>query len=171
MPLFAVVADDQGADYLWPEGVEPYLDEERLKLIAQVTGTPANAAEWLSLATYNVGQDIIFDAAVEMELDDAVDAAEETLEAFVPLTGDEGLLERAADAFDEVAQDYPGFMENDEGTTPEAMMNFVMMTLGPIDPDGPNGWLLRAQDGAPVEGDEDAYVSFGEPAASTEAVE
>lgn len=171
MPFFAVIADDEGADYLFPDDVKPFLDEERLQRLAQAAGTPANAGEWLALATYNVGHDVVFDEPVELELDDAVDEAEETLKDFVPLTGDEDLLSRASDAFDEVAQDYPGFMENDEGTTPEAMTNFVLMALGPIDSDGPNGWVLRALDGTPAEGDEDAYVSFGEPAASTEASE
>jgi hypothetical protein len=60
-------------------------------------------------------------------------------------------------------------MEDEESTSPEAMENFVMMALGPIDPDGPNGWILRAQDGNPQPGDEDEYVHFtGEQTEATE---
>lgn len=169
-PLFAVIADDQGAEYLWPDDVEPWFDDDRVQQLAQGAATPpATASEWLALATYNVGQDIAFSEPVELELDAAVDDAEETLKDFVAHDGSEALLSRTSSAFDEVGQDYPGFMESDETTTPEAMANFVMMALGPIDPDGPNGWLLRAQDGTPAEGDEDAFVVFDERAANMEA--
>jgi hypothetical protein len=71
------------------------------------------------------------------------------------------LLLDAGDAYEQVAADYPEM--GDEATifsNPEAVANFVAMTLGPIDPEGPNGWILRAMDGNPREGDENEYVHF-----------
>lgn len=57
-----------------------------------------------------------------------------------------------ARAYDETELDHPGML--DEGPDgpdwdPDAFLNYVAMTLGPIDPSGPNGWVIRAQDGTP----------------------
>jgi hypothetical protein len=38
------------------------------------------------------------------------------------------------------------------------MENYVMLLMGPVEPDGGNDWVFRAVDGEPREGDEDEYV-------------
>lgn len=164
-PIFAVVADDEGADYLFPEDSEAWLDESRLQnLIEMRDGAPTDEAGWMEMATANLGRSVIDEPVQVDDIDDAISQAEQALSE---VTLDDADLPRtmaASDAFDQVSQDYPGFMESDDETSPEAIENFVMLQLGPIDPDGENGWLLRAQDGNPAPGDENAYVHFpGQP--------
>jgi hypothetical protein len=158
----SVIADDQGVDYLFPDNVEPWLDEQRVKDLAEAVGAhPANAKDWTDLATANLGDNALADAPLEMpNVEEAVNQADQEMGEYSYPDTNAGLLQSASDSFDQVSQDYPDFLDDGETFTPEAMNNFVTMMLGPIDPDGPNGWILRAQDGNPEPGDENEYVHF-----------
>jgi hypothetical protein len=174
--MLAVVADDEGAEYLFPPTVEPWLGATRLQQLVEIRGEePTSAAEWTELATYNLGLDTFIDASVEVEdVDDAVDQAESQLADYEPESPETSFLDSVSESYDQVSADYPGFgdAEDVDGNSAQAMENFVLMALGPIDPDGPNGWLLRAQDGSPDPGDEDRFIHFpGAPLRESEAKE
>lgn len=163
-PVFAIIADDEGADYIWPEGVEPWLPEDRAEFLAG-DNPPTDAEGWLELASSNLGIGIIVTEPEEIDdVGDAVDMAEAELGAADEDLGDTTPFQASvAEAFDQVSQDYPGAFEADDEGDPEslsaeAMDNMVLMALGPIDPDGPNGWILRAMDGNPDPEDENEYV-------------
>lgn len=177
--LFAIIADDEGADYAWPEEVDPWFQaEERLASLSKATGQqPSNASEWLDLASYHLGQNVTVDKPVEVDdIEDALDQVEGVLADVEPPSFDPA-LQMASEAFDQVSGDYSGFSEDvsesgDFDIDPQAMDNFVMMMLGPIDPEGPNGWILRAMDGEPREGDEEQFVHIpGTPAPGAELEE
>lgn len=160
-PGLAVVADDEGADYLFPDDVEPWLTADRIQRIVAVWQQPPTDAQgWLEAATYNLGLEAVVDPPIEVaDTEEAVTQADEVLANWSPRPSSDEVLTSASESFDQVSADYPGFMENDDDdTSPEAMENFVLMMLGPIDPEGPNGWILRAQDGNPRPGDENEYV-------------
>lgn len=168
--LFAIAADDDGADYIWPDDTEPWFDgPERFEMLLRHAETPpTTAADWLSLAGANLGRVSVTAPEELASIDAAVSAADAVFEADAETAGaqDTDLLKAGASAFDSISQDYPGFGEvDDAGEDPQAMLNFVMMMLGPIEPDGPNGWLLRAAEGSPQPGDEDQVIHFpGTPA-------
>ncbi|GAB3821883.1 hypothetical protein GCM10028820_31370 [Tessaracoccus terricola] len=42
---------------------------------------------------------------------------------------------------------------------PQQMLTLVASMLGPIDPNGPNGWILKAMDGEPYDKD-DAWIRW-----------
>ena len=167
----SVIADDQGVDYLFPENVEPWLDEQRVKDLAERLGVqPDNAKDWMDLATSNLGDNALADAPLDMpNVEEAVTQADQEMGEYSYPDDNTGLLQSASDSFDQVAQDYPDFLDDGETAPPEAMDNFVLMALGPIDPDGPNGWILRAQDGNPEPGDENEYIHW--PGEQVEPVE
>jgi hypothetical protein len=162
-PLLAAVATDDGAEYVWPKGVEPWFDfEERKEFLLAPDEEPATATDWLSVAIRNLG-DFIY---TDVPYDDASnpDQAKRIAAKYLNTVYQQPdpTTNAAPDAFDQVAQDYPGFGDSDEtfGDEEGSMENLVLMALGPIDPDGPNGWIQRAMDGAPAPGDENEYVHF-----------
>lgn len=172
VPYFAVVADETGAEYVWPRDVEPWFPdlESRLEFIMfEDEPDPTTAEGWLTLATRNLGSQVEVDPAYDDASNpkQAARLAQTYLNATLaeadaqPPAGNP-TLSGVSDAFDQVAQDYPGFGDSDEtlGDEDGAMENLVLMALGPIDPEGPNGWILRAMDGEPREGDENEYVHF-----------
>lgn len=151
-----VVVDSGKVDYLWPSGSEPrFSSKDR-----PAPDAPSDE-ELLTLVTADLG-------TVDRPMDDfpsrdeAAGFAQEYLDtqpvAPHPLTAN------ADDAFGQIAQDYSGFddllTEDGEGEDldPSAMDNYVMLLMGPIDPEGENGWVFRAVDGEPREGDEDEYL-------------
>jgi hypothetical protein len=170
-PYFGIVADDTSADYVWPKGADPWFDaQDRLEyLLLPDEEEPEAAADWLALASRNLGAQIETDPPFDdaSNLAQAKRLAQRYLDALyddedtVPPAGNSS-LSGVPDGFDQVAQDYNGFGDSDETLlfNPNATTNAVLMALGPIDPDGPNGWILRAMDGAPAEGDENEYVHF-----------
>jgi hypothetical protein len=165
-PYLAVVADDNGASYVWPKGEEPWFDfETRQPFIQGNSPDPEDAEGWLSLASSGLGDFIILDPP----FDDATSPAQaqKLAQTYLNATFEEPApesptLSGVPDAYDQIAQDYPGFGDDEAalGNEEGSMENLVLMALGPIDPDGPNGWIQRAMDGNPQEGDEDEYVHF-----------
>jgi len=166
--LFAVVVDGDDVTYVWPKAVAPWFDETRTERLAETLETPPeDEAGWLDLATSRLGSGVVIDHAYDdfNSSAKAVKTAQKVLDepykdpetVVVP---NSGRAVAASDAFDQISQDYPGFAEDEDSFTPEAMLNYVQLVLGPIDPEGPNGWLIRAADGEPREGDEDEYVHW-----------
>lgn len=167
-PYFAIIADDNGASYVWPKGEEPWFDFETRQPALEYgpdDPDPTDAAGWLEFASRHLGDGIEIDPPFEDASSpaQAKKFAQTYLNAtFEPPQADDGVLSGAPDAYDQVAQDYPDFGDNEAemGNAEGSMENLVLMALGPIDPDGPNGWIQRAMDGTPQEGDEDEYVHF-----------
>lgn len=173
-PVVGIIADDASARYVWPDDAHRLWadDARRLNMLTEYMVTqPSTAEEWLNVAAANIGGT----RSVGQEEHASLDAAEKALtrlfaetvaeqpDLLPPVSASEVKLARAADSFDEVASDYQGFAETST-IDPDAMNNFVMMALGPIDPEGPNGWILRAIDGNPRPGDENEYIHFDAPA-------
>lgn len=178
----AVIADESGAQYVWAPGVDPFWPNDAERLARLTDGRPeqpSTAEDWLSVATYHLG-DVYWTPSREVaDIDAGVAEAEaEFAELDEPVTNEDGdktgsnvdlaesrVLGEAARAFDEVTEDYPELGEDDE-TDAQAMNNYVLSMLGPIDPEGPNGWILRAMDGNPRPGDEMMYVTLEQPVSS-----
>lgn len=165
----AVVADDAGARYVWAPGVSPWWpdDDERIaRLIDGKPQQPASASDWLGVATYNLGSTYTTPVSEVASAKAGVAEATKTLSdpklhGFENNAADQArFLGEAARAFDEVTEDYPELGELDDETEAQAMNNFVLSMLGPIDPEGPNGWILREIDGNPRPGDEKMYLTF-----------
>ena len=163
-PLFAAVVDGDSVQYVWPEDAEPWFDETRVTRLAEGMETPPeDETGWLNLATSHLG---IVD--VDPPYDDFETAAEavKTAQNVLDDVADNSRPDRTAravdaeSAFDQISRDYPDFAEDLDSMDPQAMLNYVMMALGPIDPEGPNGWILRAADGNPREGDEDEWIHW-----------
>ena len=173
----AVVADDTGARYVWAPGVSPWWpdDDERLARITDgKPQQPESAADWMDVATYSLGSTYTTPTVKVSSTRAGVVEAKKTLRD-PELQGTENdmasqarFLGEVGRAFDEVTEDYPEFGELDDETEAQAMNNFVLAMLGPIDPEGPNGWILREMDGNPRPGDEKMYLTFGSTAREEE---
>lgn len=150
----AVVVDNGKLSYVWPtEGLAPAKP-------AKVSGKTDE--ELIANAASSLGPqaDPPFDDFTTVK--EATDFARQYLdtapEPANPLT------QNADDAFSQISLDYPGFDDllNESGESdeidPNALDNYVMLLMGPIDPEGENGWVFRAVDGQPREGDEDMYL-------------
>jgi hypothetical protein len=183
----AVVADDTGAQYIWAPGVTPFWEDDAARLARLIDGKPtqpASAKDWLSVATYNVNNTYSTDVerapSVEAGVNAARKAFDDMAEPEIDEDGDPILGETTADnetrwlgeaarAFDEITEDYPEFGELDDDEEAQATTNFVLSMLGPIDPEGPNGWILREIDGNPRPGDEKMYLTFSSESVTEEA--
>lgn len=65
-PVFAITADDGGASYVFPPGANTSgLNDARLQRLVHRIGRPNDAAGWLKLAAYNIGN---FSAAQPTEV-------------------------------------------------------------------------------------------------------
>jgi hypothetical protein len=181
VPLFAVLADEASAEYLWPEGTEPWFGNDRINSLLELSDeAPTDEEGWSRLAAAGLESESILADPTESDLGDLEetrDAAEAYLneEYRTPQERPTAVSQAGGQAYDQISQDYPDFAQTDEDLDPEAMLNFVLMTLGPIDPEGPNGWILRAADGNPRDGDENEWVHLtSDPApavGSTSSVE
>jgi hypothetical protein len=177
----AVVADDAGAQYVWAPGVTPFWEDDAARL-ARLTDDkpvqPASAEDWLSVATYNLGGTYTTDVERAPSVESGVNAVRKAFDDMdEPELDEDGepvysetaaentadYLGEAARAFDEVTEDYPEFGELDDDEEAQATTNFILSMLGPIDPEGPNGWILREIDGNPRPGDEKMYLTFDQP--------
>jgi hypothetical protein len=150
-----VVVDSQRATYLWPAETNPRFNPDD-----RPAPTGSSDEEVIAQATTGLGTaDVPFDDFTSAE--EATTFGQEYLDA-----QDEPvhpLLFNAADTFDQISEDYPSLSDTDlEGAEadedPAALDNYVMMLMGPIDPEGENGWVFRAVDGEPREGDEEQYL-------------
>jgi hypothetical protein len=161
VPLFGVIADDSGARYVFPPGVEPKLDEERVQAVAEAMGAePQSERDWYDIASSNLGLGLLVDDPMD-DIEDPDDFANEYLhELYSEPVVPSPLMQNAASAFEQISRDYPDFADDPQSVPEEAMTNYVLNALGPIDPEGPNGWILRAVDGNPRDGDENEYVHF-----------
>jgi hypothetical protein len=172
-PLFAVVVDDKGFDYVWPRGAEPaYTPAERTELLLGGGEKPSKAGGWAQVALYNVGPYDFDDwRKVDGARKKAAREAQAVLDGEAEDPADPGqaaLATAADDAWQAVSESNPGFGDDDgEGgfeATPDEMLMFVAHALGEVDPEGPNGHVIRALEGEPRPGDEEMRVSFGPPA-------
>lgn len=167
-PLFAVVADKAKAEYVWPKGVEPWFTlEQRLPFIMFPSeDDPTDPEGWIALATRHTGESN--QADVPFEANNLAQAKSMAAAYLKASSAGEQRAERSPalvnveESFYQVSSDYPGFGDSDESLVQDtqAVDNLVLMALGPIDPEGPNGWILRAQDGNPRPGDETEFVHF-----------
>ncbi len=164
---FAVVADDEGFEYLWPRGTTPAFDfDDRINsLLPKGTDTSSwTVDDWSSLSVRGTG---LFDFSPWQVLDGgrakALAHAQEVVDADNDGPGlrpaDAAVLSRVADT----SYARAGAPDDDENEGPDAdsMLLMVASALGEIDPNGPNGHILRALDGTPLPGDEDLAVVFG----------
>ena len=175
MPLFALMADD-GEGHLVPNPHFPLApdDEVLAARVSRLTQPPATERDWLSVLSQFASFDNSIDPVAEVNsLKDAQRIAKGT---FAEITGADddtwfvGLDDANANttrAWDTLVRDSPstadalGSDDPDAEIDDQAMLNYVIMTMGPIDPDGPNGWLLAVADGEPMP--EGAYLHFGDP--------
>jgi hypothetical protein len=178
LDAFAIVADDAHGAYVWASDDDALFDgDERIATLLEFRTEeelepPATAQEWVELLSQGLGNAAFedlevesFEAATTKADDDISLAARDAGRTREPLTGD------VYEAFNEVSQDYPNLASGEDDEDDMAMTHLVLQALGPIDPEGPNGWLLRAIDGEPREGDENMYLDFGGNAPTAEEKE
>jgi len=162
---FAVVTDDSQAVYVPNPNYETTIDGARLQHFMEFykIQEPDTAQGWMDLATTNVGQ-VSFDGPNPVaSIKDGVKEARKLLKTEIrpetaPTAWGADILDNQIEAYDESYVDNPTLLEDaqeGEDFDQEAMKNLVMMSLGPIDENGPNAWLLS--DEAPPD---DAYVTF-----------
>lgn len=165
-PTFAIVYDDEGFEYVWAKDVEPeFDDQDRLELLYP-SGVPEDmdADKYISAATYNLGHVNLSEEQDFESRSKAVKHVKEVLKEATrerekseneDLSGATG-LRRASDAWIDSGED-PDVALDEEET-----LLFMYDALSPIDPEGPNGWLLRIVKGEdPRPGDENGFVVFG----------
>lgn len=158
---FAVSVTNGKVTYLWPSGSDPWLDADRVTRLAEFTGAaPKDDDQWLQLAVTHVGDNLHFDPPFGEKEMNTKDAQQYLDAQSPPAPVRSPVINNASDNFDQISADYPGFAEDPDDLDDSALTNLVLMNLGPIDPDGPNGWVLRAQDGDPAPGDENAYLHW-----------
>lgn len=173
--LYAIVADDNDAQYVWRNDEDAMFDDERLNVIIDARNggeDPDTAEDWLRLASYNLGLVSVDEPITLPSLAAARSQARKALSettAVDDLGENQVVLRNAATAASTVSQDYPDLFEGleDDDIDTQGMTNYVMMALGAIDPNGPNGWILRAVDGVSAPGDDLGMVTFRPPISDT----
>ena len=153
----AVVADDRRAIYLWAPGVEPWFEtKKRLRgmVIAQHKEIkPTEAALWLDMALFGISPEYTANSELlEFPTRAAATAHAEQLFASNP----PGIA--TVTAADRTAM-HDFAAAGGDPDNPQEVLSLVMALLGPIDPDGPNGWLLKAAAGEEYDHD-DAWIRW-----------
>lgn len=163
---FAIVADDDGADYVYTDGQEiPGLDADRVARVGAAGATPpANAEQWLAAAAYNIGYFIVSPPQPANSLDEARTTATQALQSLpereptpaeepteaasddgatpdwhIPTTREE-LAAYQANAAYVWSQQYPE-VASGEVSDPEADLALMHLMTPPVDPTKPHRWL------------------------------
>lgn len=156
--VFAVVADDTGARYVFSGGDdtnEAGLNSDRIGVVRSfIDASPSNALEWFGVAAYALGNVVPGPLTAVDTLDEAVARATEAIEQeptyvsvqvppppsfHVPQTQAERLAFQRQ-ALDEWAQQYPEAAAGDVDD-PEADLALAHLMTPPVDPERPHTWL------------------------------
>lgn len=174
-PLLALIADD-GEGHLVPNPRYPNApnDEHVTDRVRRLSSPPNTARGWMTLLTRFATFDNLVDPVADVpSLKDAQRIAKETFDEVADADNDQYLSgvddpnANTSRAWDALVRDSPatadalGSDDPDAEIDDQAMLNYVMMSMGPIDPEGPNGWLLAVADGGSAP--EGAYLHFGDP--------
>lgn len=176
-PVFAVIATDRGFEYVWAKDVEDEDDgidfQSRIDL-AYPDGEPDNLTieDYKNLAFFHLGS---FAPGEWVEARNPSQAKRELKEL---LNNPRYLEKRQAlregpDPSKKVVRDinlaaeemkfHAEDFDDVDSLTADQMAVFVMNAVGGIDPEGPNGWMLRQMMGEePRPGDENGFVVFGD---------
>lgn len=163
---FAIVADDDGADYVYTAGQEiPGLDADRVVRVGAARSTPpTNAEQWLAAAAYNIGYFIVSPPQPADSIDAARTTAAQALQSLpdreptpaeeatapnqddgstpdwhIPTTREE-LAQYQANAAYVWSQQYPDVAAGD-ASDPEADLALRHLMTPPVDPTKPHDWL------------------------------
>lgn len=155
-PYMAVIADSNGARYVFADGEEPdpKFTAERPAAIASRLGVePDHEEEWMSVALTGIG-DVDLLPRVQYKTAEAAEAALEEAFAAAADLARPGVEYRAAqqamsDAFDEWTEADPAaadaMMSGDE-VDPAAMLRLVKLQQVDSHPDKPHRWLPEELD-------------------------
>lgn len=144
----AILATDKKVRFVWSPDVEPWFPDtrERISALVGTEKAPETAAEWLSLASTGIGTEYFAYTGTEQFPGEA--EARVKLASYFENNGSvaEGRVsygaQQAMDDFVEAEGDIDD---------PAQVVSLVLSMLGPIEPDGPNGWLLKAAAGEPYD--------------------
>lgn len=153
----AVIADNRGAEHLWAPGIEPWFDSrQRLRqlIVAQRDERrPTEAALWLDMALFGISHE--YTANSELTEYPTRSAAAAQAEYLFENNPQGPVTVTAADR----AAMHDFVSAGGDPDDPQEVLSLVMSLLGPIDPDGPNGWLLKAAAGEEYDRD-DAWIRW-----------
>lgn len=174
-PIFAVVVTDRGFEYVWASDIENEdFDFQSRMDLAYPDGAPdgLTSEDYKNLAFFNVGG---FGPGEWIETRTPAQAKKEAKK----LLNEPRYLEKrqalrdGPDSSDKIARDIDSaademkFHTEDfddvDSLSADQMALFVLNAVGGIDPEGPNGWMLRQMMGEePRPGDENGFVVFGD---------
>lgn len=168
-PYLGVIADDSGAELVYssgdtevvdspPPGVEPFSGEQAW-LDAIIGVYPGESfSQPVQVANRNKARAQVIKTLVEHVPDES-----------------SWTSTAAGRALDTTSQSYPVVVpyseQDEEDEDPQAMTHLVLDMLGPIDPEGQYGWILREMDGEAREEDAESFLSFGAPPSDSEEEE
>lgn len=142
-PTFGVIADENGADYVFRDGEElGGLNAERVKRVAGARDTPPqDESQWLAAAIYNIGYFVVGERQQAPTLDDARTA----VTALIAQSGTRELTpaETAPAAVAPDAPDVP-----DDSTTPEWQVPKTRAELARYQADAAYVWSMRYPEAA-----------------------
>ena len=161
----ALLVTSHGAEYLWPDAESAWFGPERLEAFTRMADPRLlnNPTAWFRVATIGISVEFLANAAAMLHSSRAA-AAEHARQLFAANEEASLNLEReAADTWSRPAE-AEGSVESrrreamddfaaagGDPDDPQQVMSLVVDMLGPIDPDGPNGWLLKAAAGEPYD--------------------
>lgn len=161
----ALLVTSHGAEYLWPDAESAWFGPERLEAFTRMADPRLlnNPTAWFRVATIGISVEFLANAAAMLHSSRAA-AAEHARQLFAANEEASLTLEReAADTWSRPAE-AEGSVESrrreamddfaaagGDPDDPQQVMSLVVDMLGPIDPDGPNGWLLKAAAGEPYD--------------------
>jgi hypothetical protein len=182
---FSVVATDKGFKYIFADSKgEIFNPGKRVQLILDTVKKDKKSFtvdDYLDLARYNLSnyrfstpfeepseKIAIKSEKLKMEKNKEVEAAEKMYDKSAELT------RRSLD-IEQVFLDFPELYEQlisddpDQKITASGMTEFMFAAVGPVDPSGPNAWMLDSIDGQEVEGSKPQPDSSLTAAAPVEA--
>ncbi len=156
MHVFSIVADDKGFQYVFGKGNEVFDSKARVaRLMENVDRKKMDVDSYLRLASsglsmYKYDAPILEDGTAAMAAKLEKLYIQKSIAAADQQANRNSELDVAGEGIQQIFLDYPNFMdqlENTDDVDDEAMTNLVLTTLGEIDPNGPNAWILDMVDG------------------------
>ena len=152
---FSIIATDTGFSYVFGTASEPPFDSDtRVKNIMDLVGTasnPKDSNDYLALGETNLSYYVLGEPFEAVDPTHAANteqnAIDQSRQEYQMSIMHARLLAQSINTAD-VFQDFPDLEDQLSSTDPnqkvtsDGMTNLVMVALGAIDPNGPNGWLL-----------------------------
>lgn len=167
---FGIIIDNDSIEYVWPVSVDtpPFTGEERVEAYLRASGSKADSLtddDLKMIALDGTTTEMLVSPWEEINgtTEEALEEISKRLDELEDKSPNEyasPLSRRVQAAIADNPDAVPGEEDLNADVTPDDMLHILALSLGEIDPEGPNGFILRALEGEPLPGDEKLFPVF-----------